>query len=78
MTNIHKELYGQSGLTGDMKVGFSAIIYSIEMARSDNKFYTNKVSLPLFLLAIGLARLNYFRRLVVVSVNKMKVRLIGG
>lgn len=76
LTNIHKDLYGYGGLTGDMKNGYFAIVRSLKIAREDDRFCEKKIGAILYYLALLFATLNYCRRLLVVRVNEIRRKLI--
>lgn len=72
LTNIHKELFGQSGLSGDMRAGHLAILDSIRVARRENSLHRNKVGFPLFVAAMSSEILKYYRRLAIVAINRFR------
>lgn len=70
LVNIYKNLYGDGGLTSDLKTGEASLLKNIKICRIENYKYKEKVNIFLFACAIIFSFIKYLRRRAIVFFRK--------
>ncbi|SHE83682.1 glycosyltransferase family 2 protein [Clostridium fallax] len=77
LVNIYKEMYGESGLSKNLKVLEKYEINNFKILRDENSINDKKISLILYYIARIFSYLKYIRRIFITKIRRFKINSYG-
>lgn len=71
LVTIYKPLFGQDGLSKNIKDTEKCMLLNFKKFRLENKYYDEKISVVLYVIIICFSILKYFRRIIIVNLRKV-------
>ncbi|AJG97792.1 hypothetical protein LF65_01178 [Clostridium beijerinckii] len=69
LTNVYKPMYGNSGLTADIKAGQKALINNLRLIVKENNLFDQKVNALEYYFAFIFSYIKYFRRIILCKIR---------
>ena len=70
LVNVYKPLFGESGLSGNLKETNKYVLKNFRVLRKENVYNSRKIGHVLYVLAILFSRIKYFRKILISLLRK--------